>query len=77
MPKNAPVNTTATQDESLPETAVSKKLAQLNTKLEAAQDAVVPLSDLPASSEEETFKKRYSDLRRFQQQKDLMNIRTK
>ena len=70
MPKNAPVNTTATQDESLPETAVSKKLAQLNTKLEAAQDAVVPLSDLPASSEEETFKKRYSDLRRFQQQKE-------
>lgn len=69
MPKQAPA-IAATPDDTLPETAVSKKLAQLQNKLEVAQDAVVPPADIPSSDEEATFKKRYSDLRRFQQQKE-------
>lgn len=68
---NAPANIAATQDDTLPETAVSKKLAQLQNKLEVAQDAVVPPADIPSSTEEETFRKRYSDLRRYSQSKEV------
>lgn len=79
--KNAPAQAaTQDQDNDLPQTAVvprgkDKVISDLQTQLSQYMEPVEPVSE-PAieastNTEEETFKKRYGDLRRHLQQKEV------
>lgn len=73
---NAPAKAAATQDEELPQTAVKPRakdalIQNLQDKLaQFVEPTDVPPENTVASTEEETFKKRYGDLRRHTQQKE-------
>lgn len=74
---NAPVNAAATQEEELPQTAVKPRqkdllLQQMQERLASYEnnEEVNVQSNTPQNEEESTYKKRYGDLRRFQQQKE-------
>lgn len=73
-----PAKTAHVEDEALPQTAVKPRgkdllinsLQEQLAKAAGTFESVEQPQDLPIEDEEATFKKRYGDLRRYEQQKD-------